>query len=225
MGIGIGAAIAVACGSEAQPRATGVASAGSASTAAGRSGVGVAGTTSDQSGGVSGRGLVNGGGANDGAGNGGAGVDDSAGQSGSSVIGGNSGSGGEGGAAAQLALVKFCNDVSGGTEQNPTDITLRVDIGTAPNLVSISAKTGTCTPVAPASCTAFEPGTEIPVKLIDPVTDPKGNAPLSQSTIDANPGDAWVLAASAGVIAPTLASSYVLGDSTTCSGVVFSDVF
>ena len=75
------------------------------------------------------------------------------------------GTGGQGGAAGSMdgaagqaggsnvVTAKFCNPVGFGEEGNPMPITLRLDIGTAPNIVSFSALTDTCTPIDNMPCT------------------------------------------------------------------------
>lgn len=62
------------------------------------------------------------------------------------------GAAGEGGTIDLGAVAKFCNRVGFGTVGNPTDITLRLNVGTAPNIVSFSALTNTCVPLVGADC-------------------------------------------------------------------------
>jgi len=83
------------------------------------------------------------------------------------------------------AVVKFCNDLSKGG----ADVVLTVEVG-FPVAATLSASTGSCTPLAPASCQAIPLGTDVPLTLRD------GSQVLWQGGMNqVESGEEWILVA------------------------------
>lgn len=177
------------------------------------------------SGGTSGSGGAAGDGSGGSSGDGSGGTAGTGGAAGDTGTGGSSGEAGMGGGAGQAGggggdeapTAKFCNNVAFGE----MDITLRLDIGTAPNVVSISALTGTCTPVPPMPCTEIPAGTDIPVAMIDVDAS---ETPIATATLTTVAGESWLLVGDVDDLGP-LVDGERIPEGLMCSDITYDDVF
>jgi hypothetical protein len=131
---------------------------------------------------------------------------------------GDTGSAGAG--AEGSAVAKFCNEVSFGNDQSQTDITLVLEIGTAPNVVSFSALTGTCVPMT-GPCSSIPVGVVLPVRLIDPATD---NTVLDEGTLTAADGKEYVFYADVPTDAPIIEGGSITAGGPACSDFTYADL-
>ena len=188
--------------------------AGSASQAGGTSKSGSTNAAGDGTGGASG-GATSGGAAATDAGAGGVTTETGG--------AGDGGAGGGGGAASDPAIARFCNDLTFGTQQNPTDTTMVLEIGEGADKVTFTATTGHCAPVDGAACTPIPIGTDVPVTLFD-----ADNLTLviDSGTIDTASGENWIFYTDLSTDAEP--SPVVSGAPTTdvaCKDVTYSDVY
>jgi hypothetical protein len=181
--------------------------------AAGSGGSGTGGTSGGSSGGTSSAGhagTTSGGTGGSAIGAAGADTTGMGGSAGSSTTGaagadtmGNAGAdtmGNAGATGTGTAVGKFCNTVQFGTQADPMDITLRLEIGTAPDVVTIEALSGTCVPVS-GPCKSLPLGTDVPVNLIDPGA---GDAVLDSATVTISDGDQFVFYSDIGTDGPII---------------------
>jgi hypothetical protein len=102
--------------------------------------------------------------------------------------GGDEAGGGGGGGAAGLAVAKFCNTLTFGTEQDPEITTFRLDIGVGAEKVSFTADSFECTPIVNTDCTPIPLGDQ-PYELFDMADD---SAPVDSGTVQLiEDGDEW----------------------------------
>ena len=185
--------------------------AGSASQAGGMSKAGTANAAGDGTGGTNG-GAMSGGAAGTDAGAGGVTTET-----------GGAGDGGAGGAASDPAIARFCNDLTFGTQQNPTDTTMVLEIGEGADKVTFTATTGHCSPVDGAACTPIPIGTDVPVALFD--ADDLTTA-IDSGTIDTASGENWIFYTDLSTDAQP--APVIAGAPTTevaCVDVTYSDVY
>jgi hypothetical protein len=200
--------------------------------AAGSGGSGTGGTSGGSTGGTSSAGHAgtsNGTGGSaigaagaDTTGMGGSGGSDTTGAAGADTMG-NAGAdtmGAAGASATGAAVGKFCNTVQFGTQADPMDITLRLEIGTAPNVVTIEALSGTCVPTTGA-CKSLPLGTDVPVKLIDPAAS---NAVLDSATVTISDGDEFVFYSDIDTDAPVIRGGTLDTAQGTCSDFQYSQL-
>lgn len=198
--------------------------------AAGSGGTGTGGTSGGSSGGTSSAGHAGTSNSTGGSTIGAAGADTTGGSAGASTIGaagadtmGNAGAdtmGAAGATGTGTAVGKFCNTVQFGTQADPMDITLRLEIGTAPDVVTIEALSGTCVPTSGA-CKSLPLGTDVPVKLIDPGA---GDALLDSATVTIADSDEFVFYSDLGTDGPVIKGGTLDTSQTTCSDFQYSQL-
>lgn len=134
-----------------------------------------------------------------------------------------SGGDGAGGAGDGPAVARFCNSLTFGTEDDPMDTTMILEIGTGADKVTFTAVSGTCAPMDGEACKAIPLGTDVPVALFD------ADAPdteLDSGTIVSRGGANWIFYTD--LTEGNSPSPIVQGapiDSPACDDVIFEDVF
>jgi len=183
---------------------------GSAGASGGSAGSSSAGTKNGEGGSTIGTAGTDGGGTG-GADTAGAAGADSTGAAGADTTG-EAGAGNTG-----VAVGKFCNSVT----LNDMDVTLRLEIGTAPDVVTIEATSGTCVPVSGA-CKSLPLGTDVPLTLIYP---DDGDAVLDTKVVTIGDGDEFIFDAELGTDTPVIAGGTLdLSQGTTCSEFQYSQL-
>jgi hypothetical protein len=134
-------------------------------------------------------------------------------------VGGAGGAGGAGG----VSVARFCNNLTFGTDADPMDTTLVLEIGTGASKVTLTATTGECGPIDGAACASIPLGPEVPVALFD--ADDLTMA-LYEGVIDSADGDNWVFYSdlSAGAEPSPIAAGGVVDDKT-CDEYTYDDVY
>jgi len=199
---------------------------GASGGSAGKPSGGSAGTSSAGSAGSSAAGTKNGAAGEGEAGTGGTGgTGGSLGSAGADTTGtagadttGMAGDTGAAGAGAQgSAVAKFCNEVQSVTDG---DITLRLEVGTAPDVVTFDSLSGTCVPMTGA-CRSVPLGAVVPVKLFD---HDAGDILLGSATIEISDGLEYIFYADVPSGTPTIEAAELTPGALTCSTFAYADL-
>lgn len=148
----------------------------------------------------------------------GAGGADTAGAAGADATGaaGADTAGAAGAGATVGAVGKFCNGVT----LDGNDVTLRLEIGTPPDVVTIEALSGTCVPVSGA-CKSLPLGTDVPLSLIYPSD---GDAVLDTKVVTIGEGEEFIFYSEIVSESPAIGGASLTSDAPSCSDFQFSDL-
>jgi len=130
---------------------------------------------------------------------------------------------GAGGASDEPAVAKFCNSLTFGTDDNPMDTTMILEIGEGNDKVTFTALSGTCAPADGAECKPIPLGDAVPVALFD--ADAPDTA-LDEGTIKSRGGSNWIFYTDLTEEAePTPIVGGAPFESPACEDIIFEDVF